>query len=107
MSEVGTEPTAKQHAAENDALRAFLPGTAPGNRVVATRGVAALGAGTFLRIVLAVRDFDTFTEDNDPYGEHDFGSFMLDGQKFFWKIDFYNGMEGIRRLLTIMRADEY
>ena len=26
-----------------------------------------------------VVDFDDFNEDNDPYGEHDFGSFELAG----------------------------
>jgi hypothetical protein len=28
--------------------------------------------------------------NNDPYGEHDFGSFELAGEKFFWKIDYYD-----------------
>ncbi len=33
--------------------------------------------------------FNKFTVDNDPYGEHDFGSFDHKGQKIFWKIDYY------------------
>jgi len=33
--------------------------------------------------------FDSFTADNDPHGEHDFGAFEHDGQKIFWKIDCY------------------
>ena len=28
--------------------------------------------------------------DNDPYAEHDFGSFEHDGQTIFWKIDLYD-----------------
>ena len=28
-----------------------------------------------LDILQKVRSFDQFTEDNDPYGEHDFGAF--------------------------------
>jgi Protein of unknown function (DUF3768) len=32
--------------------------------------------------------FDAFTTDNDPCGERDFGSFLLDGEKLFWKIDY-------------------
>ncbi|MDA9497701.1 DUF3768 domain-containing protein [Bradyrhizobium sp. CCBAU 11357] len=28
------------------------------------------------------------TEENDPHGEHGFGSFDLVGQKVFWKIDY-------------------
>jgi hypothetical protein len=38
----------------------------------------------------AVRGFDAFTEDNDPHGEHDFGSFCLAGERLFWKIDYYS-----------------
>ena len=37
----------------------------------------------------AVASFAAFTEDNDPYGEHDFGAFHLSGDKLFWKIDTY------------------
>jgi hypothetical protein len=28
-------------------------------------------------------------EDNDPHGEHDFGAFEHEGQRIFWKIDYY------------------
>jgi hypothetical protein len=59
--------------------------------------------------------FDEFTEDNDPYDEHDFGKFELCGRRFFWKIDLYeepgvkskNGEPVVNRVLTIMLADEY
>ena len=37
-----------------------------------------------------MRTFTDFTPDNDPYGEHDFGSFELANHKFFWKIDYYD-----------------
>ena len=37
-----------------------------------------------------VRWFDAFTPDNDPYGEHDFGSFSYAGETFFWKWDYYD-----------------
>lgn len=33
--------------------------------------------------------FDTFTADNDPYGEHDFGNVVVDRETLFWKIDLY------------------
>ena len=36
-----------------------------------------------------VRVFDEFTEDNDPWKEHDFGSVKFKGGKYFWKIDYY------------------
>jgi len=69
-----------------------------------------------LGLIRAVRDFSNFTEDNDPYGEHDFGSFTVGGVKIFWKIDYYTeDLSGwcdplspdCNRVLTIMRADEY
>ena len=65
-----------------------------------------------------VSAFDSFTEDNDPYGEHDFGSIDCLGKKLFWKIDCYApNMESgspdptdtkqTVRVLTIMLANEY
>jgi hypothetical protein len=58
------------------------------------------------------------TKDNDPHGEHDFGSFDLAGVSYFFEIDYCSpDMEGgsedpadpekTTRVLTIMRADEY
>jgi hypothetical protein len=65
-----------------------------------------------------VRRFDEFTNDNDPHGEHDFGSFETAGVSYFFKIDHYSSdMEGgsedpadpdkTTRVLTIMKAEEY
>ena len=62
--------------------------------------------------------FDKFDSDNDPHREHDFGSFEIDGETYFFKIDYYAlDMDGgsedpadpekTTRVLTIMRADEY
>ncbi|SHG00478.1 Protein of unknown function, partial [Loktanella atrilutea] len=47
--------------------------TVPG-QIVVTRGVASLSAGAQVQIMRAVQTFDTFTEDNDPYGDHTFGA---------------------------------
>jgi hypothetical protein len=55
---------------------------------------------------------------NDPHGEHDFGSFVLAGRNFFWKIDAYDtemrfgspdpaDSAKTTRVLTIMLAEEY
>jgi len=78
------------------------------DRVVLTQGIDALGPLFVTEAVVTVRDFKDFNEGNDPYGEHDFGSFELStGDKCFWKIDDYNGQEGLRLVLTIMLADEY
>jgi hypothetical protein len=89
-----------------------------GGRVVMTQGVAALPIGTKARVFLAVQGFNEFSADNDPHREHDFGSFEVEGEKYFWKIDYYapdldGGSEDpadpekTTRVLTIMRADEY
>ena len=62
--------------------------------------------------------FDAFTEDNDPYDEHDFGSINIAGETVFWKIDYYDlnleyGADDpanpakCRRILTVMLASEY
>ncbi len=37
-------------------------------------------------LLQAVQDFNTFTPDNDPYGEHDFGSIVWYQAKTFWKM---------------------
>ena len=104
-------------AEQNDAFRrgshALL-----GERVH-TRGVEALGLEAVLHIWSFVRCFDGFTPDNDPYGEHDFGSFLHPfGGKIFWKIDYYDSdltygsedpsdVEKTHRVLTIMLASDY
>lgn len=80
-----------------------------------TRGVVALGAAAN-EVFVGVRDYMDFNEDNDPYGEHDFGSLKVAGKKIFWKIDYYD--EDLKnwcdpldpdcnRVLTIMLAEEY
>ena len=105
-------------AALNDAFR-LTPLMAPGGgRIVFTAGVSDLGV-EFSHLALGlVRLFDRFTPDNDPYGEHDFGSLELKGRKLFWKIDYYDrALEYgspdpadptvTTRVLTIMLAEEY
>jgi Protein of unknown function (DUF3768) len=83
-----------------------------------TAGVNALPLDTKARVLLAVQRFSEFSADNDPHREHDFGSFEVEGEKYFWKIDYYApDMDGssedpadpakTARVLTIMRADEY
>jgi len=64
----------------------------------------------------AVKRFNDFTPGNDPYGEHDFGAIQWEGQKVFWKIDYYDmALEywadplsaKCRRVITVMLAGEY
>ena len=79
-------------------------------------GVISLPPEVVSEIYTRVYNFKKFTEDNDPYGEHDFGSLKVARQRVFWKIDYYDeALKGwcdplspdCNRVLTIMRADEY
>ena len=71
-----------------------------------------------IEIMQRVQGFSDFTPDNDPWGEHDFGSFDYNGKKIFWKIDYYDrdlkfhstdaADESVTtRVLTVMLAEEY
>src|SRR5205809_590344 len=70
----------------NDTFRT----TMTGGRVLMTAGVDALPSDVKAMAVRKMATFTEFSPDNDPYGEHDFGNFELAGQKFFWKIDYYD-----------------
>jgi hypothetical protein len=70
----------------NDAFRRSFAG----GKVMTTAGIAAMTDDTRAKVFDGVRAFEAFTADNDPHGEHDFGSFEIDGRKLFWKIDCYD-----------------
>ena len=87
-------------------------------RLVLTQGIFAMSEEDQSMIREKVETFDNFSEENDPYGERDFGAFNHKGQKIFWKIDYYDssmtkGSEDTAdpkqtvRVLTIMLASEY
>lgn len=89
-----------------------------GGRVILTQGINVKMPRDIARILSEVRRFDNFTKANDPYGEHDFGSFDYKGEKIYWKIDYYDksyqymsenpaNPEVTNRVLTVMLADEY
>jgi hypothetical protein len=69
----------------NDELRQNFAGGA----AVMTPGIAALGAEAVARIVKTIGVFDDFCH-NDPHEEHDFGAFDADGQRVFFKIDYFD-----------------
>src|SRR5260370_9330774 len=52
---------------------------------VLTPGIAALGPAAVERIVKTIAVFDDFCHANDPYEEHDFGSFETDGTMIYSK----------------------
>lgn len=98
----------------NDQLRQ----TFSGGKVMMTQGINALADDTLARVLLAIRDFDDFTEDNDPYGTHEFGSVQIDGNTVFFKVDAYDqnleygspnpaDPSVTARVMTILLASEY
>ena len=99
----------------NDELRT---GRSPNGKIVITSGIQALGANAVSRLVQAIAAFDQFNGDNDPHSEHDFGAVDFNGNRVFWKIDYYDqslecGSEDpanpdvTTRVMTIMLAEEY
>lgn len=97
---------------------AFRREPAPPGMLMLTAGIEAGGPAFVADVIMAVQAFDDFNPDNDPYGEHDFGSIMIHGEQIFWKIDYYDhtleeasideaNPDLTRRVLTIMFADEY
>jgi len=98
----------------NDHLRTTLTG----GRVVMTQGVNALADDTLAKVLRTVNTFDDFTEDNDPYGTHEFGMFDVDDARVMFKIDAYDqnleygspdaaDPSVTTRVLTILLASEY
>lgn len=86
--------------------------------VVLTPGVQALNPQDQWALFHAVRNFEGFSPENDPYEEHDFAAVMHEGTRYFWKIDYYDldlsqaspdpsDPAFTLRVMTIMRADEY
>jgi hypothetical protein len=110
MSVGSSSPIARLN---DDLRRTFI-----GGKTMMTAGINALPDDAKAKVLSAVRSFSDFTEDNDPHGEHDFGSFEVEGEKCFWKIDYYDktmefGSDApadpavTTRVLTIMLASEY
>ena len=98
----------------NDELRKnFSQGHA-----VMTIGITALGSEAVANIVETIEVYDDFCHANDPYEEHDFGSFEADGHTIFFKIDYYDSTLTVhspdpsdpdvtKRVITIILPEEY
>jgi hypothetical protein len=110
------KPTRERIRDLNDTFRKTVDPTL--GRMMLTAGVDALPSDVRAMAIRKVATFDAFDVDNDPHGEHDFGSFDLAGRKFFWKLDYYDrnlefGSDDpadpskTMRVLTLMFAMEY
>ena len=117
-----TKTTTNKIAELNDRFRKATGSSDPAGislgRKFLTSGVRALGLEASVAIAERVMAFDSFTADNDPYEEHDFGSVDYEGQRIFWKIDYYDRRKEFLspdpadpkvtcRVLTIMLSSEY
>lgn len=89
-----------------------------GGKVMLTRGIYSKGQAVINEILNSVKTFNNFNKQNDPYHEHDYGSFEYDGQKIMWKIDYYDrnlqyysdnpaDVNKTIRVMTVMLAEEY
>lgn len=98
----------------NDQLRS----TGNGGLTLVTRGVLEHGLVFAARARAAIAKDVTFSQANDPYAEHDFGAIDIEGNRLFWKIDYYDLAREFgstdpsdpavtSRVMTIMMADEY
>ena len=98
----------------NDSFRR----TFDGGKLVITSGIDTKSDEEVGSILERIQSFNIFTEENDPYGDHDFGSLESKGDKVYWKIDYYDenmeygspdpaNPEVTTRVLTIMLASEY
>ena len=83
-----------------------------------TAGIASLPPETTRQVLKAVASFSDFTDDNDPWGEHDCAVIRVAGQRIIWKIDYYDRSQRYLspdpanpkvtlRVLTVMLAHEY
>ena len=84
-----------------------------------TRGASIFANGmNRMQFLNNVALYKNFTEDNNPHGERDFGNFMYQKEKIFWKIDYkdnammYHSPDASDpsqtiRVLTIMKASEW
>lgn len=109
-------------AQQNDAFRTSLGrNPALAGQIVRTASLSVFGPVALFEIVERVRNFAQFTPNNDPYGQHDYGTFVIDvdgsPQTICWRIDLYDTAyewgsaapsdpERTRRVLTIMLPED-
>ena len=97
----------------NDAFRqSFVGGV-----IVITPALEELSSKVRERVLERVRTFDEWNDKDEPFGEHDFGAFKIDGVDFFWSIECYDRSmqrgtddptdpEKTTRVLTVMTGED-
>ncbi|UJB72751.1 DUF3768 domain-containing protein (plasmid) [Acaryochloris sp. 'Moss Beach'] len=87
-------------------------------QVYTTQLVKSLSSEEQQELFRLVRVFDEFTEDNDPWQEHDYGRIEFKGEQYLWKIDYFDkkleygsndpgNPKVTTRVLTLMHSSEY
>jgi len=109
------EPKHLTIAKHNDLLRRQHIG----GQVLVTTGVQVLEQSCLTQLLAEISQVDDFSDaGNDPYDEHDFGKIDFGGERYFWKIDYYDcrlyfaspdpaDPSVTQRVMTVMRATEY
>lgn len=83
-----------------------------------SRQVLALPIKKQKQLFKQIQEFDDFTLENDPRGEHDTGKVTMDNVEYIWKIDYLDtsmimlsdepaDINKTTRILLVIRADEY
>lgn len=106
---------AAQIARLNDDFRTTLRG----GRILLTSGVMSLPSETLNALFTVIQNynFDALASGQESHEERDFGAFQLNGQGFFWNIDYCDptcsfasenpaNPAQTTRVLTVMLADE-
>jgi hypothetical protein len=100
----------------NDELR--RKGHARNGRMIAVGALAQDHYVKGLAAAVAAGLFTDFNEENDPHGEHDCATFMFNGERFMFKIDYFALDEETLsehpedpnitiRIMSVMYAEDY
>lgn len=86
--------------------------------ILLTTALDELEVHTKALVLHQVRTFKDFNDSNDTWHEHDLGFFELNGDRYFWKFDYFapdmqfgsddpSDIEKTRRVLTVGFASDY
>ena len=118
MTRFAERPETERIRELNDRFRRTLTG----GTVSITPAVQSLPPDQLRALLEKIQTFTDFESSDDPYGEHDFGAVEIGDPSgvasFFWKIDYYGlsldqaspdptDPAVTKRVMTIMRSDEY
>jgi hypothetical protein len=118
MTEVNSDHPSQTYTDRVRDLNDTFRKTLQGGTVLFTAGILSLGNAAERDVLNAIAVFDDFEDDNDPHGEHDFGCIEVQGQKVFFKIDYFDQTQAYhsedpgdpsvtQRVMTVMLASEW